>query len=58
MELIETLRKQVEALRSLATDSETKLIREKLLSLIDRCEKLADEAEREFAERKPKRGSD
>ena len=58
MGLIETLRKQSKVLRSLATDSETKLVRENLLSLIDRCGKLADDAAREVAESRPKRGSD
>jgi len=58
MELIEALRKQAEVLRSLATDSETKLVRENLLSLIDRCEKLADEAAREVAESRLRWGSD
>jgi hypothetical protein len=58
MELIGTLRKQAKALRSIVTDSETNLVRDHLLSLIDRCEKLADEAEREIAESRPKRGSD
>jgi len=57
MELIKTLREQANALRSLETYSEANLVRDNLRSLIDRCEKLADEAEREIAESRPKRGS-
>jgi hypothetical protein len=57
MELIKTLREQANALRSLETYSEANLVRDNLRSLIDRCEKLADEAEREIAESRPQRGS-
>ena len=58
MEVVGTLRKQAKALRSIATYLEPNLVRDNLLSLIDRCERLADEAEREIAESRPKRGND
>jgi len=58
MELIKTLREQANARRSLAIYSEANLVRDNLLSLIDRCEKLADAAAREIAESRPQRGSD
>lgn len=57
MELIKTLREQANALRSLATYSEANVVRDNLLGLIDRCEKLADEAEREIADSRPQWGS-
>lgn len=55
MRLIETLRAQAHALRSLAACREANLIRDELLSLRDRCERMADEAEREIAASTPRR---
>jgi len=55
MRLIEILRAQAQALRSLAACLEADLIRAGPLSLTDRCERMADEAEREIAESTPRR---
>ena len=55
MRLIETLRAQAHALRSLAACLEADLIRDELLSLRDRCERMADDVEREIAASTPGR---
>jgi hypothetical protein len=45
--LSESLREQASALRLVASYFEASLIRDDLLRLADRCDELADEAERE-----------
>jgi len=48
MDEVKTLREQARALRSLATPSETQIVRNDLLILAKRCEELAREIEREI----------
>jgi hypothetical protein len=50
MDEAKTLREKARALRSLATPSETQMVRDDLFVLAKRCEELANEIEREITE--------